>query len=225
MSTVARKLPLDRARDLPDPPSELAPDSFASTLYVALAPLAQQDDDYGWSLLILLNAIGTMFQELDDVERDTVDGPGWSPLLDLDRCPDYALPWLAQFVGVRVLPDSTAAQQRARILATDGWRRGTPAAIVGATKATLTGTQSVVIRERDVSGADPPYTLIVRTLTSETPNATSTLNAILAQKPAGIVLDYASVTGQDYSGLKSKQATYAAAKSAYRDYTAMRADF
>jgi hypothetical protein len=65
----------------------------------------------------------------------------------------------------------------------------------------------------------------VRTLVSETPNATTTLNAILAQKPAGIVLNYAAVTGQDYAGLKSKQATYAATKTAYKTYADVRADF
>lgn len=199
-----------------DPPAPLTPDSFAEGLYLSLAPLATQDASYDWALLILCNAIGVMFQELDDLERDSPDGPGWSPLLDLARCPDEALPWLAQFVGVRLLPDSTPADQRARILATDGWNRGTPAALVASAAATLTGTQRVTLRERDGGNA---YVLRVQTLASETPNPTATENAILAQKPAGIVLVYEAMPGQDYLELESDHATYAAVRSDYASYT------
>ena len=207
------------------PPSALEPDSFASRLYVALAPVGQQDSAYGWALLILCNAIGTMFQDLDDLVRDSSDGPGWSEIVDLDRCPSWALDWLGQFVGVRMLPNSTDAQKRARIASTDGWKRGTPAALEAAIRATLTGTRSVVIRERDPAGADPPYSLSVRTLTSETPDATATLSAALSQKPGGLVLNYAAVTGQDYAGLKAKAATYAAMKTMYPTYDSVRQDF
>jgi hypothetical protein len=218
---TATRGPLGLPRELTDPPPGLAPESFAATLYTDLAPLARQDADYGWALLILCNAVGQMFQLLDDVERDSAEGPGWSPLLDLDRCPDEALPWLAQFAGVRLLPDSTPSEQRARIEATDGWKRGTPAALVGAAQATLTGSRQVILRERDTD----PYHLTIRTLTGQTPSATSTLNAILAQKPGGLTLDFAAVAGQDYAGLKTKKANYAAVKSGYVDYAAVRADF
>ena len=118
-------------------PAELTPDTYAERLYGMLAPLAARDSEVEWSLLKLCNAIGVPFQLVEDLVRDTEDGVGWSALLDLDRCPDEALPWLAQFVGVRVLPSSTPEQQRARIASTDGFKRGTRDAMIGAAQATL----------------------------------------------------------------------------------------
>jgi hypothetical protein len=217
--TTARKLPVGAPvpHDLPEPPPpDLDPESFAEGLYVSLAPLAREDDAYGWALLILCNAIGQMFQLLDELERDTPEGPGWSLLVDLNRCPDDALPWLAQFVGVRLLPASTPDDQRARILATDGWRRGTPAALIGSTAATLTGTQRVTLLERD--GGDA-YALRVQTLGSETPNPATTYAAIIAQKPAGLVLVYDVMPGQSYTSLEADHASYAAVESDYATYT------
>src|SRR5215467_11358862 len=87
------------------PPADLTPDTFAERLYDMLAPLAQQDPHNAWALLIYINAIGLMFQEVEDLVRDSPEGPGWSELLDLNRAPTQALPWLAQLVGVRLLPD------------------------------------------------------------------------------------------------------------------------
>jgi hypothetical protein len=215
-------LPLSgSARDLPDPPADLAPDTFAARLYGMLAPLAQNDPSYGWSLLILNNAIGVMYQLVEDWVRDTPDGPGWSLLMDLDRCPPEALPWLAQFAGVRLLPDTTAEQQRQRIASTDGFRRGTPAAIAGAAAATLTGPKAVVFRERDHDPADTPdyaYYLTVVTYNDQTPDPQATERAILAQKPAGIVLSYRTANGQDYQTLRDNDPTYQAVKDTYADY-------
>jgi hypothetical protein len=209
------------------PPASLAPASFAARLYAMLGPLAALDEQVSWSLLIYLNALGQMFQQLEDWLRDQPDAPGWSLLLDLERCPDEALPWLAQFVGVRLLPGSSPADQRARIASTDGMRRGTRAALIGAAQSTLTGTQTVTFRERDGDPADKPdyaYYLGVITYTDQTPNPTATLNALLAQKPGGIVLDYRTASGQDYQQVRTDYATYAALKAAYSDYTAVKLD-
>jgi len=209
-----------------DPPAQLAPDTFAARLYEMLAPLAGSDEDQGWALLIYVNALGTMFQQVEDWVRDSPDGPGWSLLLDLARCPDEALPWLGQFAGVRMLPGSSPADQRARITSTDGFKRGTAAAMIGAAKGTLTGSQRLVFRERDgaAHGYTPPddaYVLTVYSYTSETPNPTATLNALLAQKPGAIKLYYSAVTRQDYQNVKNTYATYAAVKTAYKDYNAL----
>ncbi len=211
----------------PAPPAELTPDTFAARLYAALEPLTRQDADFAWSLLIYVNAIGAMFQLVEDLVRDTADGPGWSPLLDLDRCPDEALPWLAQFAGVRVLPGSSPDDQRARIASTDGFRRGTVAALRGAAAATLTGQQKLLVYERSGDTAVSPeyaYYLRVRSYTSETPNPAATLSALLSQKPGGLVLDYAAVAGQDYAQLKAGHASYAAVKAAYVNYSTVAAD-
>ncbi len=207
------------------PPSALTPETFAARLYALLEPLAQLDADAGWSLLILCNAIGAMFQEVEDWVRDTPAGPGWSLLLDLTRCPDEALGWLAQFVGVRLLPGMSADDQRAFIASTDGWRRGTRASMIGAAQSTLTGAQTVVFRERDHDPSDSPdyaYYLTAYTYTDQTPDSAATLRALLAQKPGGIVLTYTVADGQDYALLKSSVATYAIVKSTYSDYLAVK---
>lgn len=210
-----------------EPPAELAPQSFAARLYVMLAPVARNDEETGWSLLILCNAIGEMFQLLDDWLRDTPDGPGWSILLDLDRSPPEALPWLAQFVGVRLLAGSTAAEQRTRIASTDGFRRGTPAAMRAAAEATLTGSRTVVFRERNGDPAITPdyaYYLDVTTYDDQTPDPAATELALLAQKPGGIVLRYRHAPGQDYQSLRDGNASYAAVATNYPSYDAVRLD-
>lgn len=211
----------------PAPPADLTPASFAARLYSMLDPLAAADPLTAWSLLTYCNAIGLMYELVEDWVRDTPDGPGWSLLLDLDRCPPEALPWLAQFAGVRVLPGSAETDQRARIAATDGFRRGTRAALVAAAQATLTGAQTVVFRERDHDHADTPayaYYLTVKTYVSQTPDSAATLRALLAQKPGAIVLTYSTVNGQDYQALKTNHATYAAVRSYYASYQAVRDD-
>jgi hypothetical protein len=212
---------------LEDVPPALTPASFAERLYAMLAPLAQVDAENGWSLLIYVNAIGQMFQLIEDLVRDSDAGPGWSLLLDLDRCPDEALPWLAQFVGVRVPSNLTPDQQRAYIASTAGFRRGTLAALRGAAAATLTGARTVHITERSGDPAHKPeyaYYLDVTTYDSQTPNAAATQAALLSQKPGGLVLRYASVPGQTWAQLKASGRTWAQVKSDYPTWDDVRAD-
>jgi hypothetical protein len=223
------RVPRRRAlpRDIPAPPAELAPDTFAGRLYDMLEPLAEQDPQAGWSLLILCNAIGVPYQLVEDWVRDTPDGPGWSLLMDVDRCPSEALPWLAQFAGVRIPPAVVDdAERRAWIESTDGFNRGTRDALIGAAKATLTGAQRLIFRERDGAayGATTPdyaYHLTVYSYATETPDATATLNALLAQKPGGIVLHYTAATMQDYQNVKDTNATYAVVLATFDDYAAL----
>lgn len=209
---------------LPLPPATLAPDSFAARLYGALLPLAYQDPANAWALLILCNALGTEYQLVEELVRDTPDGPGWSVLVDLDRCPDWALPWLAQLVGVRLLPGSDPTEQRARIESTGGFRRGTRDALIGAAQATLTGNKNVIFRERDHPATDTPayaYYLTVITYAAQTPDPTATRNALLAQKPAGILLDYRTATGQDWQQVKTTNATWQIVKNTYPTWAAV----
>jgi hypothetical protein len=223
------RVPRRRAmpRDLPAPPAGLVPDAFAGRLYDMLEPLAEQDPQAGWSLLILCNAIGVPYELVEDWVRDTPDGPGWSLLMDVERCPPEALPWLAQFAGVRIPPGlDDVDEQRDWVASTDGFSRGTASALVAGAKATLTGAQRLVFRERDGAayGAGSPdyaYHLTVYSYATETPDATATLNALLAQKPGGIVLHYSAATMQDYQNVLDVNATYAVVKSTFRDYAAL----
>ncbi len=198
------------------PPPELAPDPFAARLYAALEPVADQDPAWAWSLLIYVNAIGTMFQIVDTIVSDDDDGPGWSALLDLSRCPDEALPWLGQFVGVRVPVGATPDQMRTAIAGHSGWERGTPAAMRSAIGATLTGTKTVVFRERDGGNA---YHLGVVTYTDETPDQAATNRALMASKPAGLSVTYNMLAGQDWQLVKDGYATWTAVKTRYATWS------
>jgi hypothetical protein len=156
------------------------------------------------------------------------DGPPyWSALVDIDRCPALALPWLAQMVGVVAPPQEVGESDNAYeirlreyIRATPGFSRGSPGAMMAAAQQFLTGTKSVIFRERD-TGA---YRLTVRTKVSETPDEAKVLKALLAQKPAGIVLDYDSISGQDYQLLYTNHPNYQDAYGDYPDYDTLYLD-
>jgi hypothetical protein len=64
--------------------------------------------------------------------EDYLDAPGWSQVVDIDRCPDYALPWLAQFVGAAVPVDNNLNRQQIvqQIEQRAGFNRATTDAIV-----------------------------------------------------------------------------------------------
>ena len=150
----------------PDKP-ELAP--TGERLRDRTAPLAPHDDRYGYAHAYLCGSLGAIFDEVAEVFDPEGDIPPMAPLLDPELCPDWALPWLAQFVGI-VLPAGIPPDDaRALIHSVYGFRRGTPAAMRAAAALYLTGTKTVNFRERDPDSPDPPYTLEVVTLEDELP--------------------------------------------------------
>lgn len=166
--------------------------ALGEELYEQLEPFAREDEDNDWALLVLCGALWIMNQDLADLISEDDDGnPGWSSILDIESCPEQYLPWLGQFVGTHV-PDGLS-ETEARDLVRDhpSYRRGTPAAIEAAVAATLTGTQSVTLVERN----EDPYALLVAVDASEMPDEDATLAAALSQKPAGIVLTLDSTEG------------------------------
>lgn len=174
-------------------------DPFAQRIYDRLEPLQYDEERQNYALARYVGALGTMYQEMDDYVSDGPNGePGWSILLDLNRVPSKALPWLAQFVGVTVDQSLSDADQRAQIRDQAGQRRGTPASIVAAAQKHLTGTKDVIMIERYQGNA---YALYVATRTSQTPSSAQTLADILTQKPAGIILTYQTITGQSFNEL------------------------
>lgn len=191
--------------------------SAAQRVYDKLLPVQSPD------LATYVGGMGdAMFQEIDDYASDgPLDQQGWSILLDLNRIPDKGLDWIAQFIGVHFPPGLTPAQKKVRIQNTDGWKRGTTASIAAAPLPYLTGTQTVIIRERDpaASPSQPAYGLTVITRTSETPDSAAVLKALMEQKPAGIILNYVVLAGQDYTILyNAGGTTYANVFANYLTY-------
>lgn len=173
------------------------------------------DELLGWQLLRFLDPTGQLLGEVDDIVRDSPEGPGWSAVLDVDRADPENLAYLAQFVGASLAPGLSDAEQRARLLVPPGWQRGTPAAIAQAARSLLTGGQHVFLDER--YGGDP-YALRVRTYGVETPDPDAVLAALLRQKPAGIVLTYSVTGGATYDELSAEAATYDALDTEFSDY-------
>lgn len=172
--------------------------------------------DATYPLLTLCEAIAGRLQGVEDLIRDdpVTGDPGWSIVMDVDRAPDDWLAWLAQFAGVRLDPSLSDADQRIRIKSTDGFKRGTPAAIAGAVQPLLTGTKTVQIVERYGTA----YRLNVITLAAETPDPAKVQAAALAQKPAGLVMTVIAVATADWNAFTLSHSSYNDVLATYINY-------
>jgi hypothetical protein len=206
-------------------PARPAVTPFTEDLYQELGAWRDADQNV-WDLLKYSSSVAAMFDQIELYARDQDDGtPGWAILLDPDLCPTEALGYLAQFVGVDLRQGLSDAAQRERIKSTDGFKRGTPGAIVGAAKQYLTGNKTVILRERDPS-IDPAnggaYGFTVLTYTSETPDSAAVLKALQDAKPAGLIMDYQVVPGANYVFIRTTYTTYQDVKNAFTTYSGLR---
>jgi hypothetical protein len=172
-----------------------SPFALIQRVYESLGPWFRADES-GDLLDFVTAAIGPL-STVDGVARDTEAHVGWGTLLDVDVAPNWALPWLAQFVGVTHIRGMDDASQRIRIKEASGFQRGTPAAIIGAARQHLTGTRRVELYEREGS----PWVFRLRTYLSETPNSQLVQKAVEELKPAGIVFNYEIQEGLEINGL------------------------
>jgi Phage tail protein (Tail_P2_I) len=181
-------------------------------------PLAPDDAAHGYVHALLAQALSEALERVAEI-YDPEEGLPGGPLLDVDRCPAWALPWLAQLVGITLPVGVDEATARAIIRDVAGWKRGTVAALRAAAGFHLTGDKTVYFRERDPDSPDPPYTLEVVTLADETSDPDAVLAELLRQKPAGIVLKYRTVSGWDYQALTNVGPDpYSALDDAYPTY-------
>lgn len=169
-----------------------ATNPFAEAVYARLAPVATEDETLNWPLLKFIVALSQMFAKVEAIVRAGDGRVPYSPLLDVTVCPPFALPFLAQFAGVKLRAlntgetlDDWAVYARDAIVRRSGRNRGRPDAILSAVEQTLTGTKSVRLLER--AGGDA-YALTIITKPAETPDVAKATAAALTQKPAGIVL-------------------------------------
>lgn len=164
-------------------------------LYEALGPLTESDVDHGYALRTYCTALGKMFQQLETYVRDTAIHDGWTVALDVERAPTEALPYLAQFVGV-ILPTGTGdADARTRIRAAAGMQRGTVESLRQAALSYLTGAKYIRIVER----LNSPYRFGVFVRQNEVPDTAALQQALLEVKPAGLVMELYSTTGESWN--------------------------
>ncbi len=151
-----------------------------------------------------LRVIGEMFEEVELYGFDTEEFEGWTLLLDVDRAPRAALPYLAQYVGERLPVGLTEEQERQWIRDAPNQVRGTLGSIVNAAQRYLTGAQIVTVIERDGG----PDKLTVVTYTDQTPNQSQVLTELYKVVPADISLTYIVGTGQIWSQVIATDATW-----------------
>lgn len=159
-------------------------------LYDKLGSLSGPDDENGYALAIVADALAAPFGPVADLVSEREDGtPGWAAhLFDPDGEPAEWLPATEVFQGVNPYPAVDQPGRRLRIKQTDGRFRGTPGAIKGGARQFLIGpdgtpeSATVYLTVR-VGGVATDYT--VATLASETPNPDLVEAALLEQQPAG----------------------------------------
>jgi hypothetical protein len=178
-------------------------------------PLAPDDELHDYAHAQLCEALGRMLYQVAQVFDPEGDVPPLAPLLDPDLCPDWALPWLAQLVGVTIPAGTAPDTARTLVKEVGGFKRGTPASLRAAASFFLTGTKTVYFNERLAGNA---YALGVVTLRSETPDAELVRAAILAAKPGGIVLDYVAITGQTYRSVRAEVDSYSEVRTTWASY-------
>jgi hypothetical protein len=197
--------------------------SFADDLVARHEPWLNDD------LETFLRAIASMFDDvelyaLDVVDEDSnVTDEGWTILLDPDRCPALALPYLAQYVGERLpvgLEVSDPALAREWIKDAPNQRRGTMRSMFQAAQRRLLGTRLVAFRERDVEVDRVTFI----TYSSQTPDPAGTYADIRGQAPADVILNVAVRDGQAWFSVKDDYSTWRAVKDAYATWADVRAD-
>jgi hypothetical protein len=187
------------------------------------APLAADDEDYGWAHRIICGALGATLEQVGEIADPPDPLPPLAPLLSPWLCPAWALPWLGQWVGVRIEPGTPEAVARALVAGVAGWHRGTRQAMRAAASLFLdppTGT--LWFRERN--GGPDPYQLEVVTIDSQTPDPAALEAALQMIKPGGLVLTVRQVEAWDYQQLKTDWTgrTYADLKAGFATYGDLR---
>jgi hypothetical protein len=156
--------------------------AIAEEAYAALGPITVPEPENDYPLRALCNAIGSMFAQAEQTARSLEGAPPYAQAWDVNRCPDWLLPFLGQAVGVRVVPGVSPTQQRTEIREEAAWKRGWQATLIARIQATLTGTKRVRMTERN-AGA---WTLLIVTNPEETPNPALTERVAKEWTPMGI---------------------------------------
>lgn len=163
--------------------------TFSDRLIALLASrYVDGDDENNLILDSLLGAIAAAGDQLDVIAFGTDDVPAGKALNDPSVAPTWALAHAGQYTG-GIMPgrlagesmDAYLTRARSALVYPAGIKRGTEEAVRRALEPLLTGTKAVFI---SVSPGDP-YTLVVRTITSETPDPAAVALALAGSYVSG----------------------------------------
>lgn len=183
-------------------------------LYASLGTgFTLEDEQHGWATLVWAEALAHPHEQVAELAAD------WSALFDVDRCPAWALPWLATVVGARLIEGLDEEGMRLTIGSINHVKRGTPEAIRASARQLLAGTRSIKVDERFDGDA---YRVRIRTYEAETPDPVAVELAIRAEKPAGLVLTYAVFAGAIWQDLVDAELTWADVLAAFATWNDLR---
>lgn len=205
---------------MPEP--EASPAALA--IYEGLEPFSQGDADNDYLLLRMCMAVvaGRLDLLWEYLIDDVTNLPAFSILMDPERCPESALPWLAQFSGAVLTPEMTEEARRKAIQTPEAFSRGRLASLEAVAKRRLTGTKAVVVTERYTENA---WRVRIETIEAETPDPEGTKADILRyQKPVGILLFLNSRVVWDWGEAKAslEYPTWADVKEGFADWFSYR---
>lgn len=194
----------------------------AEEIYTFLSPFVEEDESTDWTTLLWCEAIaGGVLQRIHGWVTDQDGRPGYAVLVDAQTVETVGLPWLSQLNGTVLVPSMTEQERRDAIENPSGFARGTPDAFEAAPLPFLTGTKKVYVEERYEGEG---YKVRVRVLKWETPSETLVEAALLRQKPAGLVMTFEVIEGQQWNDVDAKFATWNAVKAEYANWDDMRID-
>lgn len=137
------------------------PSYSAALVYAGIPDFIKQNDALNaYVLYYFIYGVCQILDKIDAYSRDNIGAngvsdlanfagaPGWSQVLDTgissmpnrpNRVPEEVMPWLGQFVGVRIDPNSSAtkAQKLTKIQQHSAFQRGTASALVSALAASI----------------------------------------------------------------------------------------
>lgn len=148
-----------------------------------VAPLIREDPQ----VTVFADAVAAMRAPIREAIGTDPEREPLAAILDVDTCPEWALPWLAVLAGVRLDLADTPAEWREALRAFAHPLIGTVAAIKAAARLHLEGQRRVSVVER--YGGDAAV-IFVRTRTDETPDTARTEADVRRAKPWGLHLDY-----------------------------------
>jgi hypothetical protein len=187
----------------PADPADNLSTRVPNALYQAMGPLRAGDEANGWPLRTFCDVVSAPISEVAALADETDTQIGWGLLFNPTTCPLKALPWLGQLVGADIPTGTPPADARTIIRDLPGWKRGTPAAIVAATKLYLSGSGVVSIIERP--GGDP-YAVTVAVVGSQITDLAGLTAAVKATIPAGLKLTIEAQAGWHIADFEARHA-------------------
>lgn len=195
--------------------------STGDDLYEGTYPAAFADEDNDNAWLAFCAALSELLDPIAEITRPDDDSDAWVVLASPARCPTDWLPVLAQWAGIR-RPDVMSEADLRTLIAEGGpgFHRGTRAAMIAAIRRYLPpGTPDAMITFDERADGNP-YLLRVFTYTFVEHDPELVRQALLAAKPAGLLLDYQVRVGQTYSMLRERLdwGTYADMQAQFDTY-------